>query len=228
MRISKIDSISETRAFAVNMTTIRVTDPCYDMDTWCAGNIQNALTGTWKAHVGYHKDTSDMEMAARWRAKEQEKADRATDAGMREYFLEQVRKWDASEQRYVGRVAYLHIVHADHTPHFNHTQDFDTMFEDSTWEDSGIDVGVDSGQAGFFDEFLFEGVCQDATLKDQFYDQVCELTLSDAQWGAHLAGVVSSSGYGDGGYGCMVRRVDGVAVEAVITYICEDDEELAA
>jgi hypothetical protein len=180
MTLVHIDSVSESNTFVVTSGALRVTDPCYDMGTWCAGQLDNVMNGIWEAHVGYHDD----------------------DAG-----------WGT-------RVAYLHIVNVGVERHFDHMAEFD-----STWEDTGIAVGVDSGQAGFFDLALFSQVCESEAVKEKFYDEVCDLTLGETQWGVHATGCLSSSGYGDGSYDCLVRRVDGQVVEAVIVFLSQYEEE---
>jgi hypothetical protein len=181
MNISHIETTSLPNAFAVSSGALRVTDPCYDMETWCAGTLENVKNGIWQAHVGFHDD----------------------DHG-----------WGT-------RVAYLHIIHDNAESHFDHKAEFD-----STWVNSDIMVGVDSGQAGFFDLALFDQVCGSEPVKEKFYDEICALTLGDAQWGVHPTGVVSSSGYGDGSYVCLVRRdEEGRAIEAIIVYIGENEDE---
>lgn len=181
MIVARIHNTSHPNTFAVSSGALRVTDPCYDMDTWCAGTLDGVKNGIWKAHVGYHEDDG----------------------------------WGT-------RVAYLHIVHDNAESHFDHMAEFD-----STWVNSNITVGVDSGQAGFFDRALFEQVCNSPALKEHFYDEVCALTCdTEGQWGAHPVGCVSSSGYGDGSYDCLVRRdEEGKVIEAVILYVTEYEEE---
>lgn len=232
MKIARIDSISEIETFTVSLDKIRVTDPCYDMETWCAGTLENVKPGTWEAHVGYHKDALDTEWGEKRLAEQQERINQMSekpeadgDDFWKHYAkTEQMRldKDRAAFEARLGRVAYLHIVHSEDNAHFDHKSELD-----STWVDSGIDVGVDSGQAGFFDEFLFDGLCHDKALKDAFYSQICDLTCErDASWGSHITGVVSSTGWGDGSYTCLVRRNDhGQAIEAVILYLTEEEDE---
>jgi hypothetical protein len=69
-------------------------------------------------------------------------------------------------------------------------------------EEAGFDVGVDSGQAGVFDDRHYPHDPDDSS----FYDDCCRLTLSRPECGALPFGVVSSSGYGDGGYAATIRR----------------------
>lgn len=72
---------------------------------------------------------------------------------------------------------------------------------------------VDSGQAGVFDTDAY-GVAE-----PEFYDACCTQTLSKRQWGYTPAGVVSSSGYGDGGYDAEVHLVNGEAVCVNLIFI---------
>lgn len=61
-------------------------------------------------------------------------------------------------------------------------------------------VGVDSGQAGFFDAEDYENNCK----SQEWYRQVCALTLHEPDCGSvNGIGVVASSGYGDGAYNCF-------------------------
>ena len=177
MSLPHIDEVSPSNTFVVASGALRVTDPCYDMDTWCAGQLDNVMNGIWEAHVGLHDD----------------------------------------DHGWGRRVAYLHIVNIGAERHFDHMAELD-----STWENSNIHVGVDSGQAGFFDLEMFQTVCKAEAVKGKFYDEICDLTNP---WGVHPTGVVSSSGYGDGSYDCLVRRVDGQVVEAMLVFIWEEEHE---
>ena len=72
-----------------------------------------------------------------------------------------------------------------------------------------VDVGVDSGQAGFFDDEHYPdgGSTGDFEDLNSFYGKACNLTLQDEQGGIiDSFGVVSSSGYGDGVYELYVGR----------------------
>ena len=54
---------------------------------------------------------------------------------------------------------------------------------------------------------------------------MCKFTLSGQGWGSYETGVVTSSGYGDGGYPLEVVEEDDKIVGMRITYIFPDDEE---
>lgn len=47
--IDEVDSKKQT--FTINSGKVRITDPCYDMDTWCAGDIENVRNGKWLAFI---------------------------------------------------------------------------------------------------------------------------------------------------------------------------------
>ncbi len=154
---------------------VRVSDPCYGTDVWCAGTLDNVREGLYNVEV---------EMS---------------DKGM----------WG-------DRVKSLTVVNASYNKFliFNKTAAFE--------------VGVDSGQAGIYDEDYYNQYHTEDGCDDNWYDEVCKLTLSSEQFGTKDGKcVVSSSGYGDGCYICELV-VDGGEVVAIrITFIEEEeyDEE---
>ncbi len=98
------------------------------------------------------------------------------------------------------------------------------------WEAAGFEVGVDSGQAGIFDEALYPpGETGRWDGSGSFFDRVCGVTIGahdgsgprrECPAGAITEGVASSSGYGDGGYRCMAyRRPDGVCTAVRVIFI---------
>ena len=75
------------------------------------------------------------------------------------------------------------------------------------WRECDIDVGVDSGQAGFFDDRYYGGVRAEAETTGtgsgpdrQWYGLCCDATKSECFAGVIPYGAVSRSGFGDGGY----------------------------
>jgi hypothetical protein len=102
------------------------------------------------------------------------------------------------------RVAYLTAIHVDHVENGHPWEDYRT-------------IGVDSGQAGIFDESTYRddsivsniitpkgdwmGLPYDEEPGDKWYDKMCAITINaEDQWGYYAQGVVSSSGLGDGMY----------------------------
>lgn len=94
-----------------------------------------------------------------------------------------------------------------------------------------IEVGVDSGQAGFFDSFMYpRGDTGEYDDKDSFYGKVCKMTVTKegkSTAGVLSFGAVSSSGYGDGGYDLYTVTQNGKVVAAKIVFIGDEeyDEE---
>lgn len=102
-------------------------------------------------------------------------------------------------------------------------------------EDAPFCVGVDSGQAGFFDaahyrdDRLIDLHRTSTERADLWYERCCQLTLARQQAGVLPYGTVSSSGYGDGCYDCFYQRdALGYIVRAEILFIdaeADDDDE---
>ena len=56
MKLPEINSYSLEKSFEVKSGALRVTDPCYDMETWCAGTLESVKNGKWFAQLGYNID----------------------------------------------------------------------------------------------------------------------------------------------------------------------------
>ena len=92
------------------------------------------------------------------------------------------------------------------------------------WKIADFEVGVDSGQAGFYDEDKF--VARNGGDDDDWYDMVCDITLSEQSAGVFDDGAVSSSGYGDGGYSCVYHTDTNNKVDfAYIVFIMNEENE---
>ena len=96
----------------------------------------------------------------------------------------------------------------------------------------GFEVGVDSGQAGLFDASHYRDDSVIPNAKPVFHEEpaaiwykhCCDITLSPLSAGVLPYGVVSSSGYGDGGYDCFICRNEyGQIIRAEIEFIPEGD-----
>lgn len=114
--------------------------------------------------------------------------------------------------------------------------------EDSlSWRNYPGEIGVDSGQAGIFslstyknDDIASSITTPDKTYDgrpftlgvkdrpgDEWYEKMCQFTLSPESWGSYDNGVVSSSGIGDGGYRCLVAKHKGKIVGIAIDFFME-------
>lgn len=128
-----------------------------------------------------------------------------------------------------NRCSVLLAVHEDYVE--------DTL----TWRNYPGEVGVDSGQAGIFsmssyknDDIASSITSPDKTYDgrpftlgvkdrpgDEWYEKMCQFTLSPESWGSYDTGVVSSSGIGDGGYRCLVAKHKGKIVGIAIDFYME-------
>ena len=103
-------------------------------------------------------------------------------------------------------------------------------------------VGVDSGQAGFFDAKFYRDDESIGSAKtwddyertesgDKFYSACCYATLDEAKTGERFGtipfGAVSSSGWGDGSYKCLGEKdpITNEYIAFVIIFIDDNDNE---
>lgn len=250
---ANVIELSPIETFIVSSGSLRVTDPCYDTETWCAGTVDDVSNGTWSAFAGTAHCESDLEWSAERRAKlindlklepsvsEAVRVFGEKDSSGRERTEEDIQRLarlistrllDESISELlsvelvtaagqVGRVNYIHIHHADHA----------ITEMDDTWVRSDIHVGVDSGQAGFFDLKQFEDQLSEGRYEapkwEAFYKRCCNLTLETKySFGVIEFGAISSSGYGDGGYPLFLKRDEqGKVIAARIVFISQSDEE---
>jgi hypothetical protein len=223
--------ISKPGEFQVTSDALRVTDPCYSMETWCAGTLEGVANGKWFAQAGHCHDETDCQWRKKHFLEEVEKIEKAMtlvepdgepDKWLADYMKRDLLKM-GNPMTAGGRVCFMHIRH-ESVP-------ADEPIDPSKFTKSDIHVGVDSGQAGFFDLKPFEAVAALPNHAEdkkpdhphhEFYGQCCNTTCeTEESWGIIQGiGVVSSTGWGDGGYDCFVRRNEaGLVIEARITYL---------
>ena len=109
------------------------------------------------------------------------------------------------------------------------------------WEEHPGEVGVDSGQAGIFNydayrkddevenipdgdgDSSFFGIDFSKHDGDKWYQKICSYTLGEKGWGAYDKGVVSRSGFGDGGYRLYVAKHYGRVIAMCIDFAVEEE-----
>lgn len=111
-----------------------------------------------------------------------------------------------------SRVKSLTVVHADYKGSLS-------LFFNKA---APFEVGVDSGQAGIYDEDYYNQYHSIDNCNGDWYEDICELTYPAGTKDGKC--VVSSSGYGDGCYICEVAEDNNEVVAIRIIFI-EDDEE---
>ena len=93
------------------------------------------------------------------------------------------------------------------------------------WNKEKFEAGVDSGQMSIVDLEKYHGG-GDNYGDEGWYDMCCKITLADKGAGVIEGGVVSSSGFGDGGYDCYsLKDKQGKIVAIKVVFIGEEEEE---
>jgi hypothetical protein len=109
------------------------------------------------------------------------------------------------------RVKSLTAIHSDYNGH-------------SVIVKASFEVGVDSGQAGIYDEDYYKQYHSEDDCNEDWYEEICNLT--DPFGTKDGKCVVSSSGYGDGGYDCyLLKDKNNEVVGFQIIFIEGEDEE---
>jgi hypothetical protein len=108
------------------------------------------------------------------------------------------------------RVKSLTVIHSEFDGH-------------TTIEKANFTVGVDSGQAGIYDEDYYNQYHTGDDCDRDWYREVCDLTNPFGTKDGKC--VVSSSGFGDGGYDCYLLRDKNNEVVGFQIVFIQDDEE---
>ena len=103
------------------------------------------------------------------------------------------------------------------------------------WQKLPFDVGVDSGQAGVFDDEYYQNdeSVKDCTRKSEnvvcedepWYSICCDRTLGKEGFGTVPHGFVSTSGYGDGVYTAYCLKKDDEVIAVKIVFISDESKD---
>jgi hypothetical protein len=117
----------------------------------------------------------------------------------------------SDEGMWGDRVKSLTVIHSEFDGH-------------TTIERANFTVGVDSGQAGIYDEDYYNQYHTEDDCDRDWYGEVCDLTNPFGTKDGKC--VVSSSGFGDGGYDCyLLKDKNNEVVGFQIVFIEGEDEE---
>lgn len=185
----------DEQAFEIVSGAIQVTDPCYEINTWCSGTLKNVKNGLWKGFTT--RVTESFEFSHIRNLFETQVDELDVTGGTDEQVIVRLMASIpdllrlSPKHRETARVCSLVAYHSEYP------------FDDSRpWIESAIDVGVDSGQAGLFDLDWFKTVSSDNKTEaaKAFYSRACDMTGNASGFGVFDKGIVSQTGYGDGGY----------------------------
>ena len=122
------------------------------------------------------------------------------------------------------RIGFLHVIHDDYLK---------VSLDDFVGKNlENVSIGVDSGQCGIYDVSYFNETRND----EEWYKRACDLTYIEDRSSDDIhpftggiidgKGVVSSSGYGDGGYHCLTRKNDeGKVIAITVDFFVKDELE---
>ena len=116
-----------------------------------------------------------------------------------------------------GRNAVLYAVNKKF---FTENELTKESIESLQWVPQEEYFGVDSGQGGIFSIDKYPG-----GEDEDFYEKCCNLTLEGLGAGSIEFGVVSSSGFGDGGYGFEIFTHENEVVAIKVIFIGDEESE---
>ena len=200
---------------------VMVSDPCYGIGTWCQGVLENVLPGVYDCNVEY-SDEGDWGIRV--------SAIEVTHESCKGKFVQLEREeFDVgvdSGQAGIFDYEYYAKYHMDATerPHV-----------DDDWYDMVCDLTLTKILNPEYEEFCYE--LTDTSVEglqkrfDAFFEykdsikSVKYIHKPDGNTTNNL-GLVSYSGYGDGGYDCQTaRNEDGKIVAIRVEFITEDEYE---
>lgn len=210
----------------------RISDPCYRMDTWCAGTLEDILpgkydcymqkvdTGGWGVRVASievkHKNYSNIE------SNEIQDIDVGVDSGQAgvydlDYFVEN--RGNKSWYLGVGDATYRYVRNPKYVP-----------FEDSEFcsETEYKTIHYAFNNYLPINDTLSKEVVEYYEAWDKYRNNICSVKMIPQFTASTLDGkcLVSSSGDGDGIYTCLVgRNEDGKIVTIKIDYYYGYDED---
>lgn len=185
-----------SQKFKVTSGKLILSDPCYELGTWCQGVVENVKKGTWVADAVISDEGGWGNRVSMLISYNEEAANGSFGLS------------DKLKALYgVERLSFDGSVDSGQFGHF------DSEFYRS------------DEKAKDLEKYNF-GDAWDAKEGDAWYRACCHLTLGDNQWGVLPQGVVSSSGFGDGSYQTFcIKDGDGEIIGLVTVFIGEDEEE---
>lgn len=116
-----------------------------------------------------------------------------------------------------SKVSELIVFHKD-TP--------SKFIKNDRWDEQDIEIGVDSGQCGIFDDDKYPNEKGNVNITDSFFGQCAQMTNAD--FGGILDfGAVSCSGIGNGSYYCYTMEDhEGITAVKIVFMEPEDEDDL--
>lgn len=196
-------SYKSVGSFTLTQPKILVTDPGYEKDEWCSKLVKDCKVGLYDAYINIngYKYKHDGSLYS--------------DKRVASLFI----KHSSIDKNIFGSI------------YWEETEDEDGVIRwYGDWKRLSDNIGVDSGQAGFFDydkygdnsQFEAMGKCE---FGDKWYSNCCDATLSKPAGIVAQCGVNSSSGYGDGCYTVWGHYSKDKEIDAMVLFFLPDNEE---
>lgn len=198
---------------------VMVSDPCYGLNTWCQGVVENVCPGEYECKVGFSDEdifgtrVADIEVVHKgyvgqfldYRAEEFEIGVDSGTAGIFDYEYYKKYHTDRSEAEHVNEWWY------HRTGNLTFVTKDNPNYVEFPWDDNAEDMPA---QYHKFREWTRDPMKSWPTI------QCFDGNTIDG------LGLVSSSGYGDGGYTCWTAKNDEGKVIAIrVEFIGEYDED---
>ena len=187
-----------SKIFTINSGKIVLSDPCYEVPTWCQGIIENVKNGKWVAEIELlgNEDKYGKRIAYLW-------AYHLDSAIINPELKDKLQHYEGHPLPFVGGVDSGQFGFFDS----------DTYRKDAAATDlPKYDFGAD-----------WTPKDEDG---EEWYRACCFLTLGEEMWGTLPNGVVSISGFGDGSYQVNgIKNATGEYIGFVVEFVevYEDD-----
>lgn len=176
-------------------SNVVVSDPCYEMGTWCMDVLDNVLPGKYHSFV----DRIDM---GDWGHRN------SMLLVVHEDYVNSKLKW-VEHSRNIG-------VDSGQAGIFS----LESYRNDSLSET----IGSGDGDISFFEKEPWASMGPDKETGDVWYRLMCSRTLSEKGSGAYDSGIVCSSGIGDGMYPLYIAIKKRKIVALCVDFLVSDDE----
>ena len=198
---------------------VRITDPCYNMDTWCAGTLENVLPGVYRCFS--YREPSEGRIAGieirniaffDVEPTEITDIDVGVDSGQCGIFDLEYFKKNSNKDDNGPNSAWYNMI-----GHLTFKQTKNPMYK--RFSESSIGKGFSCC------DYSLERIAAEEKFMrtDEAFAFICELAAASVEG----MGFVSSSGYGDGSYTCIIgRNPAGQIVSILIVYISSDEDEI--
>lgn len=233
MKRKDIDTIN-LPGFEVSSGKLVISDPCYNLDTWCMGILENAKHGHWYSKVTKCNNNDGWgERCAELLVYHQEhrhaqpdtlcKFEVGVDSGQAGVFdYETFAKKELSAPYHMVGDMYYHKRMLQH-----HLVKEQEMYQNLKNARDKTLLELRERTKVSMDNLQEQIASMKAEVTDDWYRMCCDKTLGELGCGSIDGGVVSRSGYGDGGYEAFVATEGNevVAVKVVFIPEYEDTEE---